>query len=118
MVRHARRHAPQSWRCAPEGTAQTEELAVVEIRLQKLNPTQSGLNTPPAEMPIKLADALDGTVDFLLHRQPGGGESPRSNLRRCKCLQVPEARDTDEIIDAMIAKPPMAAAIAPVDAAR
>lgn len=32
--------------------------------------------------------------------------------------QVPEARDTDEIIDAMIAKPPMASAIAPVDAAR
>ncbi|MES9856125.1 MAG: helix-turn-helix transcriptional regulator [Sedimenticola sp.] len=45
----------------------------MKIRFQQLNKYESGLNLPPAEMLIKLADALGTTVDFLLTGNPAAG---------------------------------------------
>ena len=43
--------------------SQKELAAKVNIRFQQLNKYESGLNLPPAEMLIRLADAVATTVD-------------------------------------------------------
>lgn len=102
--------------------AQKELAGLVGIRFQQLNKYESGLNIPPAEMLVKLADALGVTVDFLLTGNPVE-DSPLANSRLFKRFKVLEALDADDqetvikIIDAMIAKQRMASALAPVDAA-
>lgn len=101
--------------------AQKELAALVDIRFQQLNKYESGLNIPPAEMLVKLADALGVTVDFLLTGNPVE-DSPLPNSRLFRRFKVLEALTTDDqetvikVIDAMIAKERMASALAPVDA--
>lgn len=100
--------------------AQKELAAKVDLRFQQLNKYESGLNIPPAEMLIKLADALDVSVDFLLTGNPVE-DSPLANSRLFKRFQVLErlAADDQEIvikvIDAMIAKQRMESALVSVD---
>jgi transcriptional regulator with XRE-family HTH domain len=100
--------------------AQKELAAKVDLRFQQLNKYESGLNIPPAEMLVKLADALDVTVDFLLTGNPVE-DSPLANSRLFKRFQVLErlAADDQEIvikvIDAMIAKQRMESALVSVD---
>jgi len=100
-----------------------KELAMrVNIRFQQLNKYESGLNVPPADMLVKLAQALDVTVDHLLTGNPVE-DSPLANsrlFRRFKVLELLNQDDQDtviKIIDAMIAKERVEAALAPVDAA-
>jgi len=46
--------------------SQKELAGKVDIRFQQLNKYESGLNVPPADMLVKLADALATSVDYLL----------------------------------------------------
>ena len=104
-----------------KGWAQKELAAQVEIRFQQLNKYESGLNIPPAEMLVKLADALGVSVDFLLTGNPVE-DSPLANSRLFKRFQAVETMATDDqetvirVIDAMVAKQRIASALAPVDA--
>ena len=105
-----------------KGWAQKELAALVEIRFQQLNKYESGLNIPPAEMLVKLADALGVTVDFLLTGNPVE-DTPLANSRLFRRFKVLEALAQDDqetvikVIDAMIAKGRMASALTPLDAA-
>ena len=100
--------------------AQKELAAKVGVRFQQLNKYESGLNIPPADMLIKLADALDVTVDFLLTGNPIE-DSPLTSTRLFKRFQVLERLAADDqelvikVIDAMIAKQRMESALVSVD---
>jgi transcriptional regulator with XRE-family HTH domain len=72
--------------------SQKKLAAKVEIRFQQLNKYESGLNLPPAEMLIKLADALDTTVDFLLTGNPVE-EMPLGNTQLYKRFKAVEDFD-------------------------
>ncbi len=102
--------------------AQKELAAQVGIRFQQLNKYESGLNIPPAEMLVKLAEALGVSVDFLLTGNPVE-DSPLASSRLFRRFKVLEALTADDqktvikVIDAIIAKERMASALAPVDAA-
>lgn len=50
--------------------SQKELAAPIGARYQVLNTYESGLVTPPAEMLVKLADALGTSVDYLLTCNP------------------------------------------------
>jgi transcriptional regulator with XRE-family HTH domain len=99
--------------------AQKELAAKVEIRFQQLNKYESGLNIPPADMLVKLAHALDVTVDHLLTGNPVE-DSPLANSRLFRRFQVLERLNQDDqetiikVIDAMIAKGRVEAALTPV----
>ncbi|CDH22395.1 helix-turn-helix domain-containing protein [Xenorhabdus bovienii] len=103
-----------------KGWPQKELEGKVEIRFQQLNKYESGLNIPPAEMMVKLADVLGVTVDYLLTGHPVE-DSPLANSRLFRRFQVLErlAQEDQEtvikIIDAMIAKQRMESALLPVD---
>jgi transcriptional regulator with XRE-family HTH domain len=105
-----------------KGWAQKELAALVEIRFQQLNKYESGLNIPPAEMLVKLADALGVTVDFLLTGNPVE-DTPLANSRLFRRFKVLEALAQDDqetvikVIDAMVAKERMTSALTPLDAA-
>lgn len=100
--------------------SQKELAAKVGIRFQQLNKYESGLNLPPAEMLIKLADALVTTVDFLLTGNPAE-ETPLGNTRlfkRFKAVEDFESADQETVIsliDAMIAKRQMQTTLVSLD---
>jgi transcriptional regulator with XRE-family HTH domain len=100
--------------------AQKELAAKVEIRFEQLNKYESGLNTPPAEMLIKLADVLGISVDYLLTGNPVE-DSPLASSRLFKRFQALERLPADDqetvikVIDAMIAKHRMETAMLPLD---
>ena len=102
--------------------SQKELAAKLEIRFQQLNKYESGLNSPPAEMLVKLADALETSVDFLLTGNPVE-ESPLGNRRLFKRFRALEQLDANnqetviKVIDAMIAKQRVESALQPVDQA-
>lgn len=99
---------------------QKELAAKVAIRFQQLNKYESGLNIPPAEMLIKLADALATTVDYLLTGNPVE-EMPLSNARLFRRFQAVKSFDTEDqeaiirLIDGMIAKHKMQATLTSLD---
>lgn len=88
---------------------QKELAGKVEVRFQQLNKYESGLNIPPAEMLVKLADALGTSIDYLLTGNPIE-DSPLASSRlfqRFKLLEDLSPSDREAIItliDAMIAK--------------
>lgn len=100
--------------------SQKELAALVDIRFQQLNKYESGLNIPPAGMLIKLADALNVSVDYLLTGNVDEAE-PLANSRLFRRFQELEAMNQEDqetvmkVIDAMIAKQRIASALAPVD---
>ncbi|HET7688179.1 MAG TPA: RstR family transcriptional repressor [Candidatus Macondimonas sp.] len=100
--------------------SQKELAAKVNIRFQQLNKYESGINIPPAEMLIKLADALATTVDYLLTGNPAE-EMPLGNVRLFRRFQAVESFDTEDqeavikLIDAMIAKQQMQSALNSLD---
>jgi hypothetical protein len=71
-------------------------------------------------MPIKLADALATTIDYLLIGNPAE-DNPLANNRLFKRFHVVEHFDNDDreviikLIDAMIAKQQMQSALQPFD---
>jgi len=100
--------------------SQKELAAKVNIRFQQLNKYESGLNSPPSEMLIKLADALGATVDHLLTGNPSE-EIPLGNNRLFKRFKAVESFDGDDqetvikLIDAMIAKQQMQSTLTSFD---
>jgi len=100
--------------------SQKELAAKGVIRFQKLNKYESGLNLPPAEMLIKMADALGTTVDYLLTGNPVE-EMPLGNARLFRRFQAVEGFEPEgqeaviKLIDAMIAKHKMQAALTSLD---
>ena len=100
--------------------SQKELAAKVAIRFQQLNKYESGLNLPPAEMLIKLADALGTTVDYLLTGNPVE-EMPLGNARLFRRFQAVEGFDPEDqeavikLIDAMIAKHKMQTTLTSLD---
>jgi transcriptional regulator with XRE-family HTH domain len=100
--------------------AQKELAALVGIRFEQLNKYESGLNIPPAEMLVKLASAVNVSVDFLLTGN-AMEDSPLASSRLFKRFQVLERLATDDqetvikVIDAMIAKQRMETALTPLD---
>ena len=99
--------------------SQKELAAKVNIRFQQLNKYESGLNLPPAEMLVKLADALATTVDYLLTGNPAE-DSPLGDVRLFRRFQAMEGFDREDreavikLIDAMITKQQVEHAIQPV----
>lgn len=89
--------------------SQKELAGKLGLRFQQLNKYESGLNVPPVDMLIALADALEVTTDYLLTGNPVE-DSPLSNsrlFRRFKELEQFSQDDQEtviKVIDAMIAK--------------
>jgi transcriptional regulator with XRE-family HTH domain len=100
--------------------SQKELAAKVDIRFQQLNKYESGLNLPPAEMLIKLADALATTVDYILTGNPAE-EMPLGNARLFRRFQAVESFDNEDreavirLIDGMIAKQQMQTTLTSLD---
>nr|WP_281720156.1 helix-turn-helix transcriptional regulator [Nitrosomonas nitrosa] len=100
--------------------SQKEMASKVDIRFQQLNKYEGGLNVPPAEMLVKLADVLATSVDYLL-TGTASEESPLTSTRLYKRFQHVEALSTDDqetvikVIDAMLAKHRVESALVPVD---
>jgi len=92
----------------------------VDIRFQLLNKYEGGQHIPPADTLIRLAKALDTTVDYLLTGDPVKDEPlANANLyRRFKTLEALSDEDRNtviSVIDAIIAKRQVENAIKPVD---
>ena len=100
--------------------SQKELAGKVDLRFQQLNKYESGLNIPPAEMLVRLADALGTSVDYLLTGNPME-DSPLASSRlfqRFKTLEGMSPSDQEAIItliDAVIVKHKMEGALTPVD---
>lgn len=75
----------------------------------QLNKYESGLNTPPLDRLLLLAEVLETSVDYLLAGQ-GNGEPPLHSQRLIQRFQTIEGFDSEEretvikVLDAMIAK--------------
>ena len=75
----------------------------------QLNKYESGLNTPPLDRLLLLAEVLETSVDYLLAGQ-GNGKPPLNSQRLIQRLQTIEGFSSDEretiikLLDAMIAK--------------
>jgi transcriptional regulator with XRE-family HTH domain len=100
--------------------SQKELAGQLEIRFQQLNKYESGLNTPPIDMLVKLADALSTTVDYLLTGNPVEDSSLANArlFRRFRVLETLAADDQEtviKVIDAMIAQRRMSSALTSVD---
>ena len=89
--------------------SQKELAAPIGARYQLLNKYESGLVTPPAEMLVKLADALGTSVDYLLTGNPLDDAKLGSSrlYRRFQALEGLAEGDREaiiKVIDAMVVK--------------
>ena len=89
--------------------SQKELSAPIGARYQLLNKYESGLVTPPAEMLVKLADALGTSVDYLLTGNPLDSAKLGSFrlYRRFQALEGLAEADREaiiKVIDAMVVK--------------
>ena len=89
--------------------SQKELAGQLGARYQLLNKYESGLTTPPAEMLVKLADALATTVDYLLTGNPAEDTKLASTrlFRRFQALESLAEDDREaiiKVIDAMVIK--------------
>jgi len=92
----------------------------IDVRFQLLNKYEGGQHIPPADTLIRLAKALDTTVDYLLTGDPIKGE-PLANASLYRRFQTLEALNDEDrttvirVIDAIIAKRQVENAIKPLD---
>lgn len=92
----------------------------VDVRFQLLNKYEGGQHIPPADTLIRLAKALDTTVDYLLTGDLIKDE-PLANANLYRRFQTLEALNDEDrntvisVIDAIIAKQQVENAIKPVD---
>ena len=99
---------------------QKELASMVGSSFSQLNKYEGGFNIPAADKLIRLAQALDTTVDYLLlgNRQE---VAPVNNTRLLKRFRELERFDTADqeaiirILDAMILKNKMKGVMAPLD---
>lgn len=99
---------------------QKQLAATLGIRFEQLNKYESGLNSPPIEMLVKLADALDTSIDYLL-TGAGAEDSQLASSRLFRRFQALEHLAEEDqqtvirVIDAMIAQQRVTSALASVD---
>ncbi len=99
---------------------QKELAAKIDARFSQLNKYECGLNSPPADKLIQLAEIFNTTVDYLLTGNQTE-ESPLHNLRlleRFMALENFKAEDQEtviKLIDAMIVKNKVEGAIKPFE---
>lgn len=92
----------------------------LDIRYQLLNKYEGGQHIPPAETLIRLAEALQTSVDYLLTGNPIE-DSPLADSRLFRRFKELEAFDAEDqatvinVIDAIIAKRRVEGALAPLD---
>lgn len=92
----------------------------VDVRFQLLNKYEGGQHIPPADTLIRLAKALDTTVDYLLTGDPVKDE-PLANANLYRRFQTLEALNDEDrntvisVIDAIIAKRQVENAMKPID---
>ena len=92
----------------------------IGVSSPQLNKYEAGVNAPPMEKLVQLAEALDTSVDYLLTGDPSEAR-PIHNVRlleRFQALQSFEASDREVVItliDAMIAKRQVEGALRPLD---
>jgi len=90
------------------------------IRFEQLNKYESELNNPPVYMLVKLSEALDTTVDYLLTGAQIE-DSQLANIRLFRRFQALERLGEEEqqtvmrVIDAMVAQHRVTSALTPVD---
>ena len=92
----------------------------VGIRFTQLNKYEGGFQSPPLDTLVKLADALDTTVDYLLtgNRTEGAVLHNHRLLERFEAMQSFQTEDQEAVlrlIDAMIVKHRVEGALAPID---
>lgn len=103
------RHWPQKQLALPVG-----------VRYEQLNKYEGGFHIPAVETLVRLADALDTTVDYLITGTQVE-DSNLANVRLFRRFQALEhmAEDNQQtvirIIDAMIAQRNVTSALVPVD---
>ncbi len=99
---------------------QKELASRLDIRYQLLNKYEGGQHIPPAETLIRLAEALQTSVDYLLTGNPIE-DSPLADSRLFRRFKELEAFDAEDqatvinVIDAIIAKRRVEGALAPLD---
>ena len=99
---------------------QKQLAGVLGVRYEQLNKYESGLNNPPVDMLVKLAESLDTTVDYLLTGAQIE-DSQLANVRLFRRFQALERLGEEEqqtvmrVIDAMVAQHRVTSALAPVD---
>lgn len=99
-----------------KGLTQKELANQIGSSHAQLNKYESGLNTPPLDRLLLLAEVLETSVDYLLAGH-GKGEPPLNSQRLIQRFQTIEEFDADEretiikVLDAMIAKHNMASTI-------
>lgn len=96
-----------------KGLTQKELANQIGSSHAQLNKYESGLNTPPLDRLLLLAEILETSVDYLLAGH-GKGEPPLHSQRLIQRFQAIEEFEADEretiikVLDAMIAKHNMA----------
>jgi transcriptional regulator with XRE-family HTH domain len=106
-----------------KGWTQKELAAKLETHVQQLIRYEGGLNIPPAESLVILAELLDTTTDFLLTGN-NTDQKPLHSLRlleRFRALQgfTTQSQETViNVIDALIVKERAEAAVQPVTSRR
>ena len=97
---------------------QKELAAKIDAQFPQLNKYECGLNFPPVDKLIKMAEVFDTTLDYLLTGS-SSGDRPLHNLRlleRFQALEEFSAEDQEaliKLIDAMIVKNKVEGAIKP-----
>jgi transcriptional regulator with XRE-family HTH domain len=86
---------------------------------QQLNKYECGLNTPPLDKLVSLAEALETTVDYLVTGDPTQNVPLHNTqlLERFKALEAFNTHDQEmviQLIDAMIVKQRVESAMQPV----
>jgi len=93
--------------------------AKLDMHFAQLNKYECGLNSPPLEKLVELAEVFNTTVDYLLTGN-SSDERPLHNLRlleRFKELEAVNAGDQETVIsliDAMIVKSKVEGAVKPL----
>lgn len=102
------------------GWTQKQLALKIGVRYEQLNKYEGGFHIPAIDTLVRLADALDTTMDYLVT----GTEIEQSNLastrlfRRFQALEhlgQDDQQTVMRIIDALIAQQRMASAMVPVD---
>ena len=102
------------------GWTQKEFSQKLNIRFGQLNKYESGLNAPPLEILIQMAEVFNVTTDFLLTGD-SQDDTPIHNTRlleRFRAIQNFNHEDQDaviKLIDAMIVKHKVENAVASMD---
>lgn len=103
------------------GLTQKELARQIGSSPAQLNKYESGLNTPPLDRLLLLAEVLETSVDYLLAGQ-GNGKPPLTSQRLIQRFQIIEEFDSDEretiikVLDAMIAKHNMGSTVKAMEA--